>query len=350
MSRAENRNKRFASLALVAALACSAGTCEGAGSTGGTRRNELIEGFGLDPFVSIHSQLDQQEARDLFEVIAEEGSYWRVYALDLFDGGTFTSSDPLADERGLEYESSAELEPQIGNDTADDPARSYQFEILAETEAPWLPMPQRTESVTLTNGGFTYDPFLNQAVVDGGLDEGLEYSVKAPVVMPTAQELDAASAEFLTPEQYGVWTSLPDSLDPRIAEIALAWTEDEPNAYRQVLAIQQRFQGGDFTYDTAAEPAAGADALVEFLTETKTGFCSHYSSAMAVMARTLGLPARIAVGYRAGTRQSGGSYLVQSDDAHVWVEVLFPGYGWLPFEPEAGSIHPNARVGTYLNP
>jgi transglutaminase-like putative cysteine protease len=90
--------------------------------------------------------------------------------------------------------------------------------------------------------------------------------------------------------------------------------------------------------------------LVEFLTRTKVGFCQHYSSAMAVMARTLGIPARIGVGYRSGTRQADGSYLVQTDDIHVWVEVLFPGYGWLQFEPEAGSEHPNAQTGTYLNP
>ena len=91
--------------------------------------------------------------------------------------------------------------------------------------------------------------------------------------------------------------------------------------------------------------------MVEFLTKTRVGYCEHYASAMAVMVRALGLPARIAVGFRSGTRQENGSYLVQTTDVHVWVEVLFPGYGWLQFEPEPGPVpHPNAQAGTYLNP
>ena len=224
------------------------------------------------------------------------------------------------------------------------------FRVLNDIRASWLPMPDRPEAITVIEAEVTYDPFLAQALVEGGLDEGFEYSVKARAVVPTGEQLDAASEELLTPDQYGVWTSLPDSLDPRIEEVALAWTEGEPNAYRKVLAIQQRFQGGDFTYDIAVEAPADIDALIEFLTETKTGFCSHYSIAMAVMARALGLPARIAVGYRTGTQQEDGNYLVQTDDAHVWVEVFFPGYGWLPFEPEHGATHPNAQPGTYLKP
>ena len=71
---------------------------------------------------------------------------------------------------------------------------------------------------------------------------------------------------------------------------------------------------------------------------------------MAVMVRALGIPARIGVGFRAGTRQEDGSFLVTTGDFHVWVEVLFPGYGWLQFEPEAGTDHPNAQPGTYLDP
>jgi transglutaminase-like putative cysteine protease len=132
--------------------------------------------------------------------------------------------------------------------------------------------------------------------------------------------------------------------------MAERWTADATSAYREVRAIQQHFHDPEFTYSTDVETDTDADGLLEFLTQTKAGFCQHYTAAMTVMVRTLGLPARVAVGYRSGTRQQDGSYLVQSDDAHVWVEVYFDGYGWLPFEPEAGSTHPNAEAGTYLNP
>jgi transglutaminase-like putative cysteine protease len=139
-------------------------------------------------------------------------------------------------------------------------------------------------------------------------------------------------------------------LDPRIGEMAERWTAGATSDYRRVLAIQQRFQNGRFVYSTDVEPADDGDALLEFLTQTRSGFCAHYSSAMAVMVRSLGLPARIAIGFRSGTRQADGSYLVRNTDAHVWVEVLFPGYGWLEFEPEAGTTHPNAQAGIYLEP
>jgi Transglutaminase-like enzymes, putative cysteine proteases len=88
------------------------------------------------------------------------------------------------------------------------------------------------------------------------------------------------------------------------------------------------------------------DALLTFLTQTKAGFCQQYATAMAVLVRELGLPARVAVGYQAGTLQDDGRYLVQSDDAHAWVEVFFEGYGWLQFEPTPGhGTHPNADPG-----
>jgi transglutaminase-like putative cysteine protease len=116
-----------------------------------------------------------------------------------------------------------------------------------------------------------------------------------------------------------------------------------------VLAIQERFQLGDFAYSTDV-PAPDGPGLLEFLMRSRVGFCTHYSSAMTVLVRSLGIPARIAGGFRVGTLQEDGSYLVRGSDTHVWVEVNFDGYGWLPFEPEHGATHPYAREGTYLNP
>jgi transglutaminase-like putative cysteine protease len=311
------------------------------------------EGFGLEPFVSIQSQLDEQEARDLFEVHAEEGSYWRLYALDQFDGGTFTSSDPLAEERGLQFESPAQLPQRDGNVTPEDAVRrSYVFRTLTQMQAPWLPMPHRTEEITLTDGGFTYDSYLNQAVVDGGLDEGFEYSLKAADVLPTAPELDAASAEFLTPQEYGDFTSVPEPIGGQLEQIARSWTTEAPTAYRQVLEIQRRFQN-EFAYDPGVDLVddGDTDALLRFLTETRVGMCQQFSVAMAAMVRSLGIPARVASGYQSGTETEDGTFLVQTKDAHAWVEVFFPGYGWLPFEPTPGrGVRPAAMVDTYLNP
>ena len=118
-----------------------------------------------------------------------------------------------------------------------------------------------------------------------------------------------------------------------------------------MLAIQQHFHSNGFRYETDVEVADDADALLTFLTQTKAGFCQQYATTMAVLVRELGLPARIAVGYQAGTLQDDGAYLVQSKNAHAWVEVFFEGYGWLPFEPTPGhGTHPNAQPGYYLSP
>jgi transglutaminase-like putative cysteine protease len=173
--------------------------------------------------------------------------------------------------------------------------------------------------------------------------------VRSRIVVPTPEELDRI--DHLHPRTYRQWTQLPADLNPRIGAMAERWTADATSDYRKVLAIQQHFHDGTFVYNTDVETAADDDALLEFLTQTRTGFCQQYTSAMAVMVRALGLPARIAVGFRTGTQQEDGSYLVQTKDAHVWVEVLFPGYGWLQFEPEPGTTpHPHAQAGTYLNP
>jgi len=135
----------------------------------------------------------------------------------------------------------------------------------------------------------------------------MEYTVRSQIVVPKPEELD--QVDHLAPRTHGQWTKLPADLDPRIGEMAERWTADATSDYRKVLAIQQHFHDGRFVYSTDVEIADDADALLKFLTQTKAGFCQQYSSAMAVMVRTLGPPARIAVGYRSGTLQEDGSYL-----------------------------------------
>jgi transglutaminase-like putative cysteine protease len=310
------------------------------------------EGPALDPFISINAQLSGDQPVDLFKVQTSDPQYWRLYTLDVFDGEEWRSSDPDGSEGGQTVTVPTVLPQSQGySPPADSQTQSYTFTILNDFDpAHALLMAQTPEEITSGGlGDVTWDPYRGQAFVDGGLDAGLEYTVKSRIVVPTPEELD--QVQNLAPLQYGRWTELPDDLDPRIGQIAQEWTADASSAYDKVLAIQRHFHSDGFTYSTDVDVADDADALLTFLTQTKAGFCQQYATAMAVLVRELGLPARIAVGYQAGTLQNDGSYLVQTKDAHAWVEVFFEGYGWLQFEPTPGhGTHPNQQPGTYLSP
>ncbi|HEV8622213.1 MAG TPA: DUF3488 and transglutaminase-like domain-containing protein [Actinomycetota bacterium] len=340
--------KRLTPFALAAAIALAAVACDGGNGASQKRPNETAPAES-DPFISIQAQLDEQSGRNLFEVEADHGEYWRMFTLDRFDGESWTSTNPDGSEGGVPLSAPATLPQSRGSPPPGTETLKQTFRILSDFDGVHaLPMAQTPEEIAGPIGDFAWDPARSQAFIDGHLEAGMTYTVRSWIVVPTPDELD--QVDHLAPRGYGQWTELPADLDPRIGEMAERWTADATSDYRKVLAIQQHFHNGSFVYSTDVEPADDADALVEFLTQTRAGFCQQYSSTMAVMVRTLGLPARIAVGFRSGTQQEDGSYLVQTKDAHVWVEVLFPGYGWLQFEPEAGTAHPNAQAGTYLNP
>jgi transglutaminase-like putative cysteine protease len=312
-------------------------------------------GPALDPFISINAQLSGDQAVDVFKVQTSDPQYWQLYVLDQFDGEGWRSSDPDGTEGGqIEGGQIVNVSPPVSPPPDSETRSSSTFTILRGFDS-GLPVPEQINppaNLIVTAGDLgdvTWDPYLGQAFVDGGLDAGLEYTVRSRIVVPTPEELD--QVQNLAPWQYGRWTELPDDLDPAVQQIAQEWTADAASAYDKVLAIQRHFHSVGFTYSTDVDAADDADALLTFLTQTKTGFCQQYATAMAVLVRELGIPARVAVGYRAGTLQDDGTYLVQTTDAHAWVEVFFEGYGWLSFEPTPGhGTHPNAQAGTYLNP
>jgi transglutaminase-like putative cysteine protease len=112
-------------------------------------------------------------------------------------------------------------------------------------------------------------------------------------------------------------------------------TRDARTPYETVLALESWFrQRGGFQYDETP-PRIKRSPLVAFVTRTKAGYCQHFAGAMAAMLRMLGIPSRVAVGFTSGTR-SEDRWVVTDHDAHAWVEVWFPGHGWIPFDPTPG--------------
>lgn len=316
----------------------------------GFRSDPLIDltggggGIGDDPFASIHASLNREEAVEVFRVSTDSGkaSYWRLLTLDEFDGSEWKVSDPgLGAAVTHPVPATLPVEVPAGAERLD-----QEITVVGYADR-WVPMAYPAERVDVPADVVEYDEPLGIARVPDPLRAGQTYRVSSYRVLPSPKELDPVTFEDAS--EYGDLTFLPDDVPDRVREIAAEWTADEPTPYRRVLAIQEHLRSAPFEYDPTIEPDPGADAIVEFLDGRQTGFCQQFATSMAVLVRSLGIPARIGYGYKQGD-DLGGTWVVDSHDLHTWVEVLFPGYGWLAFDPTPGvSPSPLIEQGSYLD-
>jgi hypothetical protein len=161
---------------------------------------------------------------------------------------------------------------------------------------------------------------------------GLSYTVTSQDIEPTAEQLAQAgtppasiSSQFLTvPAAFKPLTALADKV-----------TRTATTPYARALDLQNWFtETGGFTYNVNVSEPADAAGLTHFLTVSKRGYCQQFAFAMAVLARLLGIPSRVAVGFTPGTATGqANTYQVRTSDAHAWPELYFQGLGWLRFEP-----------------
>lgn len=299
----------------------------------------------IDPLVSVQSSLQREEITPVFEVETDTPRYWRMVALPNFDGRTW-SPDPEP--------VTLDVAPEVPLTVATPVARPGEttqvtFRTASELVLPWLPLPYPPKSTDASLDGMRWDPESGSILLDGGVDAGVTYSATADVVTPTPEQLRAEP--FVADAQTARYALAPTDLNPPIAELAAQWTRGARNTYDRVIAIQDHFTDPKFgfRYDVDVPGSTSEAAMAEFLTETKAGFCQQFSSTMAVMLRSLGIPARLAVGFTPGEFSDSADRLsVTTENAHSWVEVLFPSYGWLPFEPTPGRQNP---VGyPYIDP
>lgn len=169
------------------------------------------------------------------------------------------------------------------------------------------------------------------------------------VVLPDVGEQSITLALVDQPDSLDYWRTLdPSTLeqDPRYLEVPATGMEDEiadltqrivadaESPYEQVLAVQNHLRGGsEFQYTTSVGPQRTADAVWDFLSDGR-GYCVQFATAMVIMVRTLGIEARMAVGYLPGEAlEEGTGGRVHAHDAHAWPQVRFPDAGWVRFEP-----------------
>ncbi|MER7573195.1 DUF3488 and transglutaminase-like domain-containing protein [Streptomyces sp. NPDC126514] len=310
--------------AMNGGLLDGAGTGVGSGSGGGGTIS------AVNPLVSLRDSLNVDEDRQVLSLRTStddlSNMYLRIVSLDDFDGTTWKPSKRNITSVPREFPTPMGLGPDT--ERAEIETRISAANWYAQD---WLPMPYPPSGVDI-EGNWRYEPLGMTLVGDHGQNtRGLTYTVRSLDVQPTAEQLaDAPEPSAAIKREF---TELPSSLPEEVAQTAREVTDGASGPYEQAVRLQEYFAvTGGFQYDTEVQVGSGSSAIVRFLRD-KQGFCVHFSFSMAAMARSLGIPARVAVGFAPGTPQGDDSVSVGLKDAHAWPELYFEGVGWTRFEP-----------------
>jgi transglutaminase-like putative cysteine protease len=266
--------------------------------------------------------------------------YWRGYVYDLYQNSDWYAAGGVSEEFSP---SSAELRIP---DSSERVEASFTFNIetpqtllYTATQPVWVSRPGRIQVVTTESGE---QDLLAWAAVPRLL-AGEQYEVTASLINPSIQQLQDAGTE------YPQWVTdrylqLPEDFSPRIAELAGQITQELETPYDKATAITRYLRREIEYVNPLPEPLpAGADPIEWILFDLKQGFCNYYASAEVLMLRSVGVPARMAVGFAEGAfDEEANVYIVRSLNAHAWPEVYFPGIGWTEFEP-TGNQNPLER-------
>jgi transglutaminase-like putative cysteine protease len=298
------------------------------GSTDGTR-------VTLSPLVDIRARLVSQSTLEMFTVATDTPTYWRITALDRFDGSIWSS---LSNYRPV----GARL-PSVGSDEArGDTARSRQDFSIAALASIWLPAAYRPAGLSRA-GSVRFDPDSASLATDKATSDGMQYTVESSLPRLTADELTAVASP-VPADIEARYLDLPANLPRTIRRTAQQVAGNETTPYKRARALQDWFRA-NFTYNLQVPPGHDGTAMEQFLV-TKQGYCEQFAGTYAAMARMLGLPARVAVGFTSGTKGADGRWHVTGKEAHAWPEVYLSGYGWVAFEPTPGRGLPGAEAYT----
>jgi len=182
---------------------------------------------------------------------------------------------------------------------------------------------------------------------DPYLQKGAEYTARAQLLAPSITALRNAGAKY---PQWVMERSLqtPNSLPDDVRVLAQDLTANQPTVYDKAAAVTDYLRREIKYSPNIAPPPPGVDTLDWFLFTWKSGYCNYYATAEIMLLRSVGIPARMAVGYAQGEHGSDGSFTVRGRDSHAWPQVYFPGIGWVDFEPTAGQptiVRPVESIG-----
>jgi len=287
----------------------------------------------LNPLVDIRPQLLTARPAELFTVRAPAPAYWRLTALDRFDGRLWSPSRPALLRRHG---------PSAGGGPGGDRALAQEIRVSA-LDSPWLPAAGR--AVRVEAAGTRLDPETDSLVTRRGSRAVRAYRVESrlPADRP-ARPGPAAAAPAVPRPDLGRYLALPARFPPEVRALAEEFTAGAATPFDRALALEDSLRVR-FIYDETAPPGTSVDALENFLFVSHRGYCEQFAGAYAAMARAVGLPARVAVGFTPGRwDEPSGAWRVTTREAHAWPEVFLDGIGWTAFEPTPGRVLPRPET------
>lgn len=304
-------------------------------------------GYGLDD-----SKLGGPFTADptiVFTAQTQNKQYWRVETKDFYTGKGWEVSEK---QKKVTFKNNNDVVSWYEQNTKTETTKAT---ITMQKRYPHLTYPAGLISVEASSDvSYSVDPFSEKIYTMDGDSSTTLHSYKVTYEVPefSIENLKAVKTnegQETNPYFMTKYTQLPKSLPQRVRDLAVSLTKDKDTRYDKVLAIENYFTDHSFIYETTnvSFPAQNQDYVDQFLFDTKSGYCNNFSTSMIVLLRSAGIPARWVKGYTEGTldntlvgAEGEDVYKIANDNAHSWVEVYFPGYGWIPFEPTKGFTNP----------
>jgi transglutaminase-like putative cysteine protease len=293
-------------------------------------RSETVE--VLSPLVDIRSRLVNLKNVEMMSVASPSPHYWRATGLPIFDGQTWRVPQSDLDS--------------VDGSFADPGNRTLETHNVRISGLKDKLLPAVFSAVSVSGGAeVNWVPSTGTLVVPDGLHRGDEFEIVSAYVDLSAAALSAATSVD-PPDDLSL--SLPDDFPASVAQTARDVTAGAATTYDKMITLQNWFHE-NFQYSLAVQKGHGDNAMVNFL-RIRLGYCEQFAGTFAAMARSLGIPARVAVGYTPGELRSDGRYHVYGRNAHAWPEVWFDDIGWVSFDPTPGRGEPGSEDYTGNTP
>jgi transglutaminase-like putative cysteine protease len=313
------------------------------------RSNAGVDFYGAE--LTLGGPRELSEVPVLEVRTSSSARYWRAVVFDKFTGQRWENTDSTLASFGADNEllpmipyqarqvithTSTLLGPSMSSLPmaaqplwVTQPARAS----LSFVDVPVGPMPGQSGATNISQGIDTLS-YVQSRVP---LRAGESYIATSMLSIATEAQLRSAGTRYPT------WITnrylqVPDSVPSRVRQLAETIAAPYSNPYDKASAIEHYLRSEIAYNEKINAPPPDRDPVDYILFDLKQAYCDYYATSMAVMVRSLGIPARIVSGYAQGTYNAEkDAYIVELKDAHTWVEVFFPAYGWVEFEPTAAQ-------------